>query len=290
MSQATGRLSPPVAIGGVGGSGTRLVADIVRRLGYYIGDDLNAASDNLWFTLLFKRTELLAGGNAREEFDRAATVFRSAMIGDAALTAEQHAWVAALAETDRPQHESAWLRQRAKSLTNAAQRRPRLTGPWGWKEPNTHIFLDRLSPAFTGLRYIHVMRNGLDMAHAANQNQLRLWGPVLVPEGDDRDPLSPRASLRFWCVVNRRAIALGQEMAGRFLLLNYDAFCAGPINGLRTLAAFLGTTLAPAAEPSLVSLVRPSGSIGRFRAQGLEIFDAGDIAFVKSLGFDTECP
>ena len=31
----------PVAIGGVGGSGTRLIAAILRRLDYYMGDDLN---------------------------------------------------------------------------------------------------------------------------------------------------------------------------------------------------------------------------------------------------------
>lgn len=37
----------PVAIGGVGGSGTRVVAEIVRSLGYYLGGDLNSANDNL---------------------------------------------------------------------------------------------------------------------------------------------------------------------------------------------------------------------------------------------------
>jgi hypothetical protein len=48
-----------VAIGGVGGSGTRLGAALLQVLGYYIGDDLNESLDNLWFTLLFKRRSIL---------------------------------------------------------------------------------------------------------------------------------------------------------------------------------------------------------------------------------------
>jgi RNase adaptor protein for sRNA GlmZ degradation len=45
----------PVVVGGVGGSGTRLIADILMELGYYIGSDLNKSLDNLAVTLLFKR-------------------------------------------------------------------------------------------------------------------------------------------------------------------------------------------------------------------------------------------
>lgn len=48
-------LPGPVAIGGVGGSGTRVFAEILRGFGFYIGDCLNGALDNLWFTLLCKR-------------------------------------------------------------------------------------------------------------------------------------------------------------------------------------------------------------------------------------------
>ena len=38
-----------VAIGGVGGSGTRLIARMLGQLGWYLGDDLNESVDNLWF-------------------------------------------------------------------------------------------------------------------------------------------------------------------------------------------------------------------------------------------------
>ena len=49
----------PVIVGGIGGSGTRLVAGLLQIFGYYIGDDLNDSLDNHWFTLLFKRRSIL---------------------------------------------------------------------------------------------------------------------------------------------------------------------------------------------------------------------------------------
>ena len=44
----------PVVVGGVGGSGTRVVEQMLRQLGVYTGADLNSAGDNRWFTLLCK--------------------------------------------------------------------------------------------------------------------------------------------------------------------------------------------------------------------------------------------
>src|SRR5947207_2715003 len=47
----------PVAVGGVGGSGTRVVAALLREAGVYLGADLNDSLDNLWFRLLFRRAQ-----------------------------------------------------------------------------------------------------------------------------------------------------------------------------------------------------------------------------------------
>ena len=40
----------PVVISGIGGSGTRIVATIVRRYGYWLGDNINDAYDNIYFS------------------------------------------------------------------------------------------------------------------------------------------------------------------------------------------------------------------------------------------------
>ena len=48
----------PVVIGGIGGSGTRVVAGLLQQLGFDIGSDLNDSLDDLSFTALFKRPAL----------------------------------------------------------------------------------------------------------------------------------------------------------------------------------------------------------------------------------------
>ena len=45
----------PLVIGGLGGSGTRVIAQLVNDLGFYLGSHLNEPLDNLWFTFFLRR-------------------------------------------------------------------------------------------------------------------------------------------------------------------------------------------------------------------------------------------
>ena len=110
MSRQARRVAP-VAIGGVGGSGTRLIAQLLMEVGFYLGDDLNEANDTLWFTLLFKRPEILRVAEC--EFAQSLDIFIARMTGGGACSAHQAALVRRLAASDRaPQHPSDWLRLR----------------------------------------------------------------------------------------------------------------------------------------------------------------------------------
>lgn len=55
-----------IVIGGMGGSGTRLVAQAVNLLGAPLGHDLNRALDDLTFTWLLKRPTRFAGTSSIE--------------------------------------------------------------------------------------------------------------------------------------------------------------------------------------------------------------------------------
>ena len=46
-----------IAIGALGGSGTRAIAEVLIQSGIYMGDDLNGPNDNLIFTRLFKNPD-----------------------------------------------------------------------------------------------------------------------------------------------------------------------------------------------------------------------------------------
>jgi hypothetical protein len=274
----------PIAVGGVGGSGTRLVAQFLLDLGFFLGGDLNASNDTLWFTLLFKRREIL--GTPDAAFRGLVELFCLAMSGRAPLTAAQRDLAARLAEADRPDHDVRWLRERVLSLEAWTAGTPRPPRPWGWKEPNTHVVLPRLARLLPGLRYVHVVRNGLDMAYSSNQAQVRLWGPPFL--GLDRLEPSPRLSLKYWCEVHRRMLEAGKGLGERFLMLNYDRLCREPEQGLDAFLLFLGARPAPPTRDRLLASIRPSESAGRYRRHPPGDFDPGDVAFARALGFDTD--
>lgn len=281
----------PLAIGGVGGSGTRVVAAAAIELGVCLGYDLNPPLDNLAFTLLFKHQQ--APDLAAPAFAQRTRLFAAAMTGTRSLEAEEMALLAELASAERPlpgpvQHSVEWLAERAERLIQGpdmtlASRTARshlpCAGRWGWKEPNTHVLLPQLLREWPTLHYVHVVRNGLDMALSRNQNQLRFWGERWL--GRPPQP-GPRDSLAYWCVVHRRVQRIGADMGPRFLWLDYDALCADPASGLAQLAGFLG---APAgAVPALLPLVSPQPTSGRHRDMPLAQFDPADLDYLRSIG------
>lgn len=274
---------PPVAIGGVGGSGTRAIAQILLELGFDLGADLNAQKDNLWFTLLFKRTE--TPGLSREQFEELAALFLKAMRPSGApATAQQRELLLDFARRDRRQHSSEWLRDRAATLRAATAEPCRGSRRWGWKEPNSHIVIERWLRFAPDLKYVHVIRNGLDMAYSGNQNQLDFWGAHVL--GTDT-PYSPRESLRFWCATHRRILELMGAYPERILLLSFDRLCREPEKVLRSLLEFVHVEPTAAVLERLSRGVTSPPGMGRFKPHGLAGFDPADVRFVRALGFDT---
>lgn len=153
---------------------------------------------------------------------------------------------------------------------------------WGWKEPNTHIVLERLAARIPGLRYIHVMRSGLDMAFSPNLNQLRRWGSRVLGR-EVRE--TPADALAYWVRVHRRVLSFGEVMGRRFLLVNYDALCDSPAAECPRLLAFLGITPTDDRVAAMSALVQRPPSVGRHTQHPTDALDPQDVEFVRSLGF-----
>jgi hypothetical protein len=281
MSSASEELrSPPpyVAVGGLGGSGTRLVASLLAEFGIFLGRDLNRQLDNLAFTLLFKRRETLNLTDA--EIDRDLRLFATMMARPRELSADERALVLARADEQRSELPPGWLQARADALL----RGPHIPLParqlWGWKEPNAHVLLPALMRNFPDMRYIHVVRHGLDMAFSHNQSQLHYWGDALL--GGPGEP-GPARALSYWCAAQKRARAYGEEMGDRFLWLDYDHLCVDPHDGLGRLAEFLDLPCPD--RDGLLALIRPPSSMGRFRRADCSMFSSADIKLVAEYGF-----
>lgn len=237
----------PVAIGGVGGSGTRLVASLLIEMGYAMGTRLNDSLDDLDFTDTFV---------------------------DAAVP-----WLPGR-EFDERVHR--YLCSAGTRLPLPSAGDPLDATLWGWKEPNTHVFLERLVARIPGMRYIHVMRNGLDMAYSSNLNQLRRWGERVLGRSVRE---SPTDALAYWVRVHRRVLSTGELMGSRFMMLNYDQMCHQPSDGVKQLLGFLGINPSSESLSSLCALVDPPSSLGRHAAHQTDDLDPEDVEFVKSLGF-----
>jgi len=157
---------------------------------------------------------------------------------------------------------------------------------WGWKEPNTHVFLPQIAETLPTLKYIHVIRNGLDMAFSNNQQQHKNWGRKIAKSTPEIFSNSPSASLDFWIAANQRAIDIcQQQMPGRFLLLNYDQLCTRTSEIVGLLSGFLDVPINDNELENIKNMIVPT-SQNRYKAAKRQTFSTSQLASVKKFGFD----
>lgn len=274
---------PHVAIGGLGGSGTRVFAATLSSVGIRLGTRLNGPLDNLWFTVLFKRADWVRQRPSDAEVVQAADLLRRAMTTGlrGTLSAEEHALLIRLRDTLPPT--GPWqCGVRAPDAESLIDSVPPAVGsdlPWGWKEPNTHVFLPHLARCFPGLRYIHVVRNGLDMAFSNNTWQARHWSPYYGVALEPATPL-PVHQLRYWTAANRAAMKFGAaHMPGRFLAISYEAYCADPGRHWPRLRRFLGL---PDDTHPPANTLQPT-TIGRSKEHDLAQFPSETLSLARDL-------
>ena len=223
--------APPLVIGGTGGSGTRLIAQLCLSAGYHLGTRLNGALDAL---------------NFYDFYDRWLTPWLSD-----SLDAEQRQTL----------HRELRVLIDELYAELPEDRRPR----WGWKTPRSLLLLPLLDRCIAGLRFIHVVRDGRDMAYSSNQNQLRKHGSALLNESQRTQP-APLQALAFWQTSNLRAADYGtSRMPGRYLWLRYEEVVTEDPATLNVLADFLDLGAQPRAL--LYGHARPALTIGRWRQQ-----------------------
>ena len=217
--------SPPKVIGATGGSGTRVVAGIALRCGLRMGENLNRSNDNRNLARYITRW---ANRYLLKPEDQS---LRDEMRNDLAVVLAEHVI------PDR--------------------------GPWGWKEPRSIILLPFFAQALPGMTFLHVVRDGRDMAFSRNQNQPRRHGEAVL--GPDAKPGSPAGSIALWTELNLAAARFGEaELGERYLRIRYEDLCAEPEPVIARVLEFLELQ-GDAAE--LAGEVDPPASLGRWRGE-----------------------
>jgi hypothetical protein len=231
--------TPPLVVGGLGFSGTRVVARIVRRSGRFMGTELNESDDALAFYDFAERWSHHAHA----------------------------AWAAGAEFADRAA---------AADLTEAVTRHRRSIGapgdPWGWKQPRSVHFLPFLRRVYPELRYVHVIRDGLDLSlgeevpyrleQGRRGNGVYSAAKTAIPAATN-DPEAVQL-MRLWAVVNTMAAEYGEsELGSDYLRVRLEDLCERPAETVAHLAAF-------AAPPGLskTSLAEAVAEITRPRSMG----------------------
>ena len=245
-------ISSPVVIGGIGGSGTRLVTKFLLKCGFFMGSDLNASLDNLRFTSLFpelRRLMQLHNEHRNEVISTHISDFFSRYYLD--MTAL------------------------SSSLSGTVR--------WGWKVPTSFYVIPETLYFFNNCKYIHVIRHGLDMALSNNKNQLRNWSFFFNISQENIS--SENAALIYWINANNFAVHVAKDTLGsNFLLLNYDDLLHDPQYEIKRLLQFL--EIEDISSHALIEEIHGLSGSGRYKSMDLTEFDDHLLNEVRKFGFE----
>jgi hypothetical protein len=143
--------------------------------------------------------------------------------------------------------------------------------PWGWKEPRSIYLLPFWQQQFPTLRFLHVVRDGRDMAFSSNQNQLQKHGETLLSPAE-AEWTAPERSIALWNRVNARAADFGAAHLGeRYLRLRFEDLCDQPVATVRRLLEFF--ELRGDAADLAHQIVVPPPSLARWRQHDSRTID-----------------
>ena len=260
-------MNAPLLVLGTGGSGTRVAGELMLAAGVYLGPERNKASDTRQITRFLRL-------HSRRYLEESAWVEAMGSSGGNAapatddLQGELHAAVGRML-ADAPEGAS-----------------------WGWKNPPSIYVLPLLNEAFPEARMVQFVRDGRDMAYSKNQNQLEVYGELLV--GDLAGEPDPVRSIALWSRVNLAALAYAREHVGdRHLVLHYEKVCDDPRGGAERLLRHLGLPATDAVLEQAEATIAPSPTTGRWNdapAAELEAVTHAGAAGLAEFGYSSEGP
>ena len=220
----------PLIIGGVGGSGTRAVCNIVINAGYFMGKNLNKSLDSLDFQPFynFGIRKYLENTDSTEIKTELKQVFLDCV-------------------------------SKHNTYKNSLN--------WGVKNPRFILVIPFLHSIFPKMKFIHVIRDGRDMAFSNNQNQTRLYGDLFVKDLQKENPLY---NLRYWSIVNKSAFDYGMsELRENYLLVRFEDILEKPKEMTRKIFKFLGSTAIDYSK--IISEIASPPTIGRWKLHQEEL-------------------
>lgn len=277
-----------VAIGGMGGSGTRVLVDVLMAAGLDFGVGVNSTMDNVFFSRFLNDPEWQRTAS-QVAFSERLRIFEKIMLGQVLSGEEMAAYARGVMahkvvrQPARKVMEVRWLNWKRRLGLGGKVRE---SGVFAFKEPHIQVMLPQIAAYFRQLKYIHVVRHGLDMAYSSNLGLVTLWGDRLGLELPKTDAEKPMVQLEAW-IRSRNAVLefAAEHLPGRFLEVKYEDICLHPARVLPPLLDFAGISVSEVQLRELVAMPRISRSSGRFLQKDLSQFTPAQLAAVESAGY-----
>jgi hypothetical protein len=290
-------LPGPVVVGGVGGSGTRVIAEILHTFGFYLGEDLNVAGDNLTYTFLFKRPRWFYRNKKNYRNIRTGlNVFHKIMKKRRLFTISEILFFlnASFSQVFYGHNHTGKGRKlrpalRIQKIFAAEKNTETKYVGWGWKEPNSFLFINHLNEKYHNLKYIHMIRHGLDMAFSSNQNQLFNWGPLYGVDRPASSSKIPSAAFEYWIKANQKMLSAGEKLGPeKFLKINFEQLCNFPDIEIKRMIDFLNINPKDEIFRRALKLPRKPKSVGRYRNYDLSQFGLNGLDLLSGFGYSVE--
>ncbi|MGQ9368814.1 sulfotransferase [Azospirillum sp. ST 5-10] len=236
-SLGRGGLCRPVVIGATGGSGTRAVRAVLDRAGVFMGANVNNVGDAMDYEPLLD-----------ELINR--------------ILEETHATDYEVGRLSPRLREPAIHRLRTQ-IRVYLRDRPRAAGRWGWKNPRSMYILPLIHAVFPEMCFVHVVRDGRDMAVSTNQWQFRKHHDAMFGRAAAEDETAV-ASCALWGRANLGVAEWGERvMGGRYIRIRLEDLCTRPLDTVSDLLHRLD--LDPAAAAPAAALVETPPSLYRWQ-------------------------
>ena len=224
--------SPPLVIGGLGGSGTRAVTRVIGRTGRFMGAGLPESEDAM-------------------EMDGFAVKW-AVPYTNARLSG-------------RPMPEAAaMLREFRDGLVRHRAPIAGTDTPWGFKNPQNIHFLPFLIEQLPGLRFIHVIRDGRDLAFGGFPRPRITEAYVGTDMAAEPDPVR---MIAYWDRANRLAADTGEsELGPDYLVVRLEDLCLRSESTIRAMLEFVGRPSPELVQEAVAEVSTPDG-LGRWQSQ-----------------------
>jgi hypothetical protein len=249
------RQASPLVVIGMHRSGTRLLVDVLDKLGVFMGADRQADSESVAFMLINEGILQQCGAFWSEPMSAHFMLAQPELAAQVAASARD----ALAAQLERYAGPSGW------HLEASATELP----PFGWTDPRNTFTLPVWKQVFPRLRAIHVVRHGVDAAASLARRHaeaLRAATGEQVPPALTviRDhALGVLSSRRGWTLAE--ALTMWEQyvekarlecaaLGDRALEIRYEELLMQPERVVPALAAFCGVPAPARLEPLLAGL------------------------------------